>query len=496
MVAASKKFYITTAIDYPNGRPHMGHAYEKIVTDFYARWYRLIGKEVYFLTGTDENGQKLVKSAEDAKIDTRCFIDSQVLHFRELCKNLLITNNDFIRTTEPRHQQVAQKLWQVLKQKGDIYFGHYSGQYCLACESFYTETQAPEGCCPAHGTQLQKKEEEGYFLKMASYDDWIKSFLKTHQEFIVPRKSYNEVMGRLEGEALRDLAISRPNQGWGIPVPDDDKFVMYTWFDALINYYTATQIPAGNESLWPADLHVIGKDIVWFHTVIWPIILHACDLALPRQVYVHGMVLAEDGRKMSKSLNNGVDPNDIINKYPIDSFRYYLLRAISAHSDGPFSERELLQKHNSELANDLGNLFMRVVKFAKKRLGDDYSSQGIAQELFLPDLYTKVSALIETREHHKAIETIWDGVKEGNQYVNIKEPWKIKDDEEKLRAVIFNLLYAIHHLCVLLVPVLPTVSLKLLDMMGAPLVPPQEMEYGKYQYKLKEPEIPFQKFEV
>lgn len=235
----SKNFYITTAIDYPNGSPHMGHALEKIVSDAYSRWYKFLGYNTYFLTGTDENGQKLIESARAEGKETLAYVDENVVKFKKLCSDLNVSNHDFVRTTEARHHNVCVELWKKLETKGDIYFGVYSGQYCLACESFYTETQAPDNICPAHGKPLNLKEEEGYFFKMSSYQDWIINHIKTHPDFIVPHSSFNEMLSRIEGDKLRDLPISRPNEGWGIPIPGNTKFVMYTWFDALINYYSA-----------------------------------------------------------------------------------------------------------------------------------------------------------------------------------------------------------------------------------------------------------------
>lgn len=312
-------FYITTAIDYPNGAPHMGHAYEKIVTDAYARWERFLGKKTHFLTGTDENGQKLIESAEKEGIETGAFVDAQVEKFRQLCQALNISHNDFIRTTEERHHRVAQDFWNKLEARGDIYAGSYSGQYCIHCEAFYTETQAPDKLCPDHKTPLKLKEEEGYFFKLSAYQDWILNTLKTNPQMVAPKRAYNEILSRLEGESLRDLAISRPSAGWGVPVPNQPGYVMYTWFDALINYYSA--LNEEQREFWPADVHVIGKDILWFHSVLWPCMLHGVGLPIPKQIYVHGMILAEDGRKMSKSLGNGVDPQEILSRYPLDSFQ-------------------------------------------------------------------------------------------------------------------------------------------------------------------------------
>ena len=488
-------FYITTAIDYPNGSPHMGHAYEKIITDFYARWHALKGKEVHFLTGTDENGQKLIQSAKEAGQETLSYVDEQVIKFRALCERLQITNNDFIRTTEDRHIKMAQKFWEDLKASDDIYFGKYSGKYCYSCESFYTELQAPDGNCPHHHKPLELKEEEGYFLKMSKYQDWIIDYIKSNPGFISPARSHKEILARLQAEDLRDLAISRPSEGWGVPVPGDDKFVMYTWFDALINYYAGLNKEQQLEKLWPCDVHVIGKDIAWFHTVIWPIMLKASGRELPKKVYVHGMVLAEDGRKMSKSLNNGVDPNEVMDNYPLDSFKYYLIRAISASADGAFSLKDLAQKHNSELANDFGNLVMRVVKFTLKKIGDELSTEGQEQLVSYDQCFADMDEKILNMEHNRAVDRLWESVNHANAYINEAEPWKIKEDPEKLKTVMANLLYGVHCLAYMLQPICPGAAEKTLNFLG---VDKNQSPIGKFTqtYKLTEPEILFTKIEL
>jgi methionyl-tRNA synthetase len=317
-------FYITTAIDYPNGAPHMGHAYEKIVTDFYARYYRLMGADTHFLTGTDENGQKLKTSAEKNDMETMAFVNKNVDVFKDLCEKLNISNNDFIRTTEDRHKAVVHEIWTKLQEKDLIYVGEYTGYYCDDCESFYTENQLEEGNkCPHHHKELPLKTEKGYFFKLSQFQDWLIEFHEANPTFIIPYTSRKEILSRLKDE-VRDLSVSRPNQGWGIEVPGDDKFVIYTWFDALINYYSA--LSSDQMKYWPASCHVIGRDITWFHTIIWPSILKALDIEPPKHVYVHGMILDEEGRKMSKSLGNGVDPYEMLKKYDVDLFRFYLIK--------------------------------------------------------------------------------------------------------------------------------------------------------------------------
>ncbi|MAE58073.1 MAG: methionine--tRNA ligase [Halobacteriovorax sp.] len=489
------KFYCTTAIDYPNGRPHIGHAYEKIVTDAYKRWYELFGHEAYFLTGTDENGQKLIESAKASGKDTLSFVNENVEIFKELCKKANISYDDFIRTTEKRHADTCNDIWKTLEEKKLIYHGSYAGDYCLSCETFYTETQAPDGICPEHHKPLERKEEEGFFFKLSDYSEWIIKYLEENPSFITPKAKYNEIVSRLKGDDLRDLAISRPNQGWGVPVPGNDNFVMYTWFDALINYYSA--LSNDQKDLWPADLHVIGKDILWFHSVIWPCMLKAADLPLPKQVYVHGMVLAEDGKKMSKSLGNVVDPFEMLEKYPTDTFRYYMLRNISANSDGRFSEEELISKHNTELGNDYGNLLMRIIKLARKVLPDTViDSKGVTQDFKIDDYLFSAKKHMDAREHNKALDKIWDLVTFLNQYINDKEPWKYKKDPEAFKAIAYNCLYGIGVSTILLKPFLPEVSAKAFSYLGTEMNIENLINFDGHSFSLNEPEALFPKIEA
>jgi methionyl-tRNA synthetase len=474
----------------------MGHAFEKVVSDTYARWYRFIGFDTYFVTGTDENGQKLLEAAQKQGKETQQFVDENTEIFRKLCNDLNITHQDFIRTTEERHKEVCQDLWKTLEQKGDLYFGKYSGQYCMSCENFYTELQAPDGQCPHHHSHLQLKEEDGYFFKMSQYQDWILTFLKENQNFIVPKSSYNEILSRLEKDKIRDVAFSRPNLGWGIPVPGkENDFVMYTWCDALVNYYSAVKSKNLDEKYWPCDMHVIGKDIAWFHCVIWPCMLHAAGIELPKQVYVHGMILSHDGRKMSKSLGNVIDPYEMMNRYPLDSFKYYLLRGIPAQGDGAFVERELVDKHNNELGNDYGNLIMRVIKLSLKHLPAQIDGKNIKQDVDFQETFAKMKTFMEKREHGKALDTLWEAVNKANQYVNDKEPWKLKNDHEKLKAVIYNCLYSIESLAHLLSPYLPWTSENTLKSLGSSANDWNDLKFGDVHYNLTTPEALFPKIE-
>ena len=491
-----RTFYITTAIDYPNGAPHMGHAYEKVVADAYARWYRMLGDNVWFLTGTDENGQKLAKAAAELGCDPRQFVDENVVQFQALCQALKISYDDFIRTTEPRHLAATAELWQRLEDAGDIYFDRYSGHYCYGCEAFYPKTQAPDLKCPSHGTALEFVEEEGYFFRLSRYQAWILDYLENHKDFVTPASARSEMLGRLRADELRDLSISRPNQGWGIAVPGRPEHVVYTWFDALINYWSAvTHGDHRRPELWPCDLHVIGKDITWFHTVIWPCMLHAAGIESPRQVWVHGMVLAEDGRKMSKSLGNGVDPAQIYVKYGVDAFRYYLLRAIAAGQDGAFSENDLRTRYNNELANVYGNTFQRVVKFTLKKFGRDLSPPSNATpSLDMRKIYDRMTVAMDAREHHRALDALWDGLNEVNAYLNANEPWRIKDDDAKVQRIVYDALHGMHSLGALVSPFLPETGRKTLALLGTGDMPVTQ-RFVPATFHFAEPEPLFPRLE-
>ncbi len=483
------KFSITTAIDYPNGMPHLGHAYEKIVADVYARWYRFLGYEVYFLTGTDENGQNLVKTAEKMGISPKAMVDQNVLHFKDLCSKLNISYDEYIRTSEQRHHDATHHFWKILESKGDIYFSKYQGLYCTNCEAYYTELQAPDRKCPEHHRPLDEVEEEGYFFKTSQYQSWVIETIKGNPNFVMSEFSRKEILSRLESEPMRDLSITRPNKGWGIPVPSKPEYVIYTWFDALINYYTASE----PKKFWPNDVHVIGRDILWFHAVIWPMMLHAAGLPLPQQINVHGMVLAADGKKMSKSLNNGVDPFEVIKLVPVDSFRYYILRAIPSHSNGAFVLDDLLKRHQSELGNDYGNLLMRVVKLARKRSGDAAPKpEGIKLHFNFDSLIAEVKDLMTKREHHRALDRIWQEVNVVNGYINDSAPWAIKEDLVKFNEVIYNGLYGIDVVSQLLAPFIPETSAKALASLG---LRPGTFDQAPKNYTLFDPPVLFPRIE-
>lgn len=490
-------FYITTAIDYPNGKPHLGHAYEKLVTDTYARWARFIGKETFFLTGTDENGQKLQLSAEKAGAkDVMSFVTENSDGFKQLCGELKISNDDFIRTTEKRHIETAQKLWTKLVESGDLFLGSYEGMYCFDCEQFYPENQAEDGMCPSHNIPLTHVKEEGYKFKLSKYHGWIQNYIESNEDFIFPKSAREEMLGRLRSEPLKDLSFSRLSKGWGIPVPGDDKHVIYTWGDALINYFTPIANGDFPEKAWPADKHIIGKDISWFHIIIWPCMLHALGMELPKQVHVHGMVLDENGKKMSKSLGNVIDPYEMMENFPNDTIRYYLLRGVPSGSDGKASMAGLKSRHNNELANELGNLVNRAIKLSLKKISPSISSSNHSMEFNLEELIVDdMKTLMESNLHHKALDKFWEGVSKLNTYLNDKEPWKIKDDPESFGNIMYTCLHGVYVLAVMAKAFMPKASEKMLCYLGVEDITTIPDSFPKRDFELTDPKPLFMRMD-
>jgi methionyl-tRNA synthetase len=464
----SKKFYITTAIDYPNANPHMGHAYEKVVADCYARWMRLFGKKVHFLTGLDEHGQKLQTAAEAANLAPQDFVDEKSLVFKEFCRRLDVGYDDFIRTTQKRHESVASDLFRKVFDKGEIYKGSYEGYYCVPCETFWTEKDLIGGNCAECKRPVQLLKEESYFFKMGAYQDMIIEHIEKHPGFIFPESRRNEVLARLKKEPLRDLSVSRMSFDWGIKTPVDESHVIYVWFDALINYVSAVKgSPQEFDELWPADVHVIGKDILWFHTVIWPAILFAVGLPLPKSVYVHGFINDENGEKMSKSKGNVTDPIIMMDKYGSDPLRYYFLRAFPSGQDGNFSEKELVARYNSELADDLGNLLSRIAKLIESSCDGKLGCDGYADDLAVGIAIASADELMRKRLHNRALDVLWAELHRLNAYVNESQPWKIKDDKEKKR-VLYNVAENLRIMSIVLSPFIPQTSEKILCTLGVP----------------------------
>jgi len=469
-----KKFYITTAIDYVNARPHIGHAMEKVIADALARWNRLLGKDVWYLTGTDENAQKNAQAAEEAGMSTKKFVDQNSRIFIELCKKLNLSNNDFIRTTEQRHVKVAKEIFKKVYDKGEIYKGKYEGYYCTGCESFITEKDLVDGKCPEHNKKPNFMSEDAYFFKLSKYKNKIIKFV---DNYIVPESKKNEILSRLKNEELRDLCVSRTNLDWGIDSPIDKNFKIYVWFDALLNYYSGA---SGN---WPADIHVIGKGINWFHSVIWPGILMAADIKLPKKLLVHGYLNIK-GKKMSKSLGNVIDPIELVDKYGVDAVRYSLLKA-SVFEDSDYSEEILVERNNNELADKLGNLVSRVGALAEKN-GIQKTTNKLLKRLKLKDIEKK----FESYEIDKAINEIFAFVDICNEYVQSRKPWETKD-----KKVLYELVDSIKAIAILLSPVIPSTCEKIAKDFGFK-IDYKEIKKPLVVRKIKKPEILFKKINL
>jgi len=461
-VTILQKFYITTAIDYVNAKPHIGHAYEKIIADVLARYHRLFGDDVFFLTGTDENAQKNVKAAREAGIPVKEFVDKNSKVFVELCKKLNISYDDFIRTTERRHVKVAQEIFKILLNKGFIYKGEYSGLYCTGCEEFKTEKDLVDGLCPEHKTEPEFLSEEAYFFKLSKFKNQILKLLK--ENLVIPESRRNEMISRLENEELKDLCVSRKGVKWGINVPGDDEHKIYVWIDALTNYLSGIDYP--NEKFkryWPADVHVIGKGINWFHSVIWPALLMAADIEIPKKIFVHGYVNIA-GEKISKSLGNIVDPIELTEKYGPDVLRYYLIREIPFGEDGDFSEKHLVARYNNELVENYSNLFYRVTYFIKTRFNgkvpepDEFDEEDKQILEKIKSTIADVRKQIENFNINSALELVLDLCASTNRYFQKKEPWKGKRAETTL----FVSINAIKAIQILLSPFLPETSDKAL----------------------------------
>lgn len=465
-MSEKKPFYITTPIYYPSAKLHIGHAYCTTIADSIARYHRLAGDDVFFLTGSDEHGQKIQQKAEEAGIKPIEYTDKIVAGFQNLWQKLNISNDDFIRTTEKRHEKVVQEIFRRIYAKGDIYKGSYKGLYCTPCESYWTEHQLDEnGCCPDCGRPVQEVSEEAYFFKMSNYQDKILAYIEEHPDFIQPVSRRNEMINFIK-QGLEDLCISRTSFDWGIPVPIDEKHVIYVWFDALTNYLTPIGFLDDQEKFnkyWPADLHLVGKEIVRFHTIIWPCILMALDLPLPKKVYGHGWLIV-DGDKMSKSKGNVIDPIGLIDEFGADAIRYFLLREINLGQDGNFSRDALIGRINSDLANDLGNLLHRTLNMVGKfQDGVLIAPQGESDvdKSLKADAAETVAYFAENMEKMElslSIKKVWAFISRANKYIDETAPWALAKDESKkqeLANVMYNLAESLRHISVLISPFMP-----------------------------------------
>jgi methionyl-tRNA synthetase len=467
-------FFVASAIPYVNAEPHLGTAYGHVACDVVARYHRLCGERVYFLTGTDEHSHNVAKSAEEAGITPEEWTDRMVPKWREVWERLLISHDDFIRTSEQRHAEGVQLFVQRLHDRGEVELGSYEGPYCPSCEEFKTESELVDGNCPIHGIPVQRLKEDNYFFPLSKYREPLLRLYEERPEFILPEVRRNEIVSFVKG-GLQDLSISRSGSSWGIPVPWDPSHVIYVWVDALLNYITAPGFGADEDSferVWPCDLHVIGKDITRFHAVIWPALLMAAGLEVPRTVFGHGFI-SLGGEKMSKSRGTGLHPSELLDHFGVDSYRYYFMREIQFGADGNFSWESMTERHNADLANGLGNLASRVLAM----LGSYYAGQvpepgdaaaGRIPSL-VPDVVGRVAAHMEGVELSQALAAIWELVDAANKYLVETEPWALAKDADRrdeLGAVLYTAAETLRILAVLISPAMPQAAARLWSQLG------------------------------
>ncbi len=505
-----EKYYITTPIYYPSANFHIGHCYTTIIADSIARYQRLKEKDVFFLTGTDEHGQKIENKAKEKGVTPKEYVDEIVENAKDLWKSLGISYDKFIRTTDEYHEKAVQKIFDKLYEQGDIYLDKYKGLYCTPCESFWTETQLVDGKCPDCGREVNLVEEESYFFRLSKYQKRIEELYKNNPDFIKPESRKNEMINNFLKPGLDDLCVSRTTFSWGIPVDFDPKHVIYVWIDALTNYITALGYLSDDDSLfkkyWPADLHLVGKEIVRFHAIIWPALLMALDLPLPKQVFGHGW-LKIDGGKISKSLGNYKDPREYIDKYGVDAVRYYALREVSFGSDGNFSEEALIARTNADLANTLGNLLNRTIAMTNKYFDGVISNSKVNEEIDT-ELINKASNLksvvdknMEKLYISDALEEIFNFLRECNKYIDDTTPWVLAKEEklERLQTVLYNLLESIRISSVLLTPFMPTTTEKIFKQLNTNLNTYDTLnEFGALEnnHKLGQIEVLFKRIEI
>ena len=506
-----KKFYITTPIYYPSANFHIGHCYTTIVADAIARYKRLTGYDVFYLTGTDEHGEKIQKKANEAGVTPKEYVDKIVANAKDLWKNLDISYDKFIRTTDEEHVKCVQKIFERLYKQGDIYKGEYKGLYCTPCESFWTETQLINGKCPDCGRDVHEVSEEAYFFKLSKYQDRLVKYYEENPDFIEPESRKNEMINNFIKPGLADLCVSRTSFDWGIPVTFDDKHVVYVWLDALTNYISALGYLSDDDSLfkkyWPCDLHIVGKEIIRFHTIVWPIMLMALNLPLPKKVFGHGWLVI-DGGKISKSLGNYKEPREYIDTYSVDAVRYFALREVPFGSDGSFSEEALINRTNGDLANILGNLVNRTIGMINKYFDGEVSNKGVSEEIDnnlikeAESLYIKVENYMNKLEVPKALDSIFDLFRSLNKYIDETTPWILAKDDSKrdrLATVLYNLIEGIRIGTVLLRPFIPETTEKIFKQINTDNTSYDSVkEFGGYKSSTKVgiPEVLFQRIET
>ncbi|MFH1142636.1 MAG: methionine--tRNA ligase [Candidatus Uhrbacteria bacterium] len=468
------KFYVTTPIYYVNDKPHIGHVYSTVAADILARYHRMLGDEVMFLTGTDENSQKGVDAAELAKQDVQEYIDQMAARWESTFDSLGFTNNDFIRTTQDRHVTAATKFFKKVYDQGDIYEGEYQGLYCTGCEAFLNESDLEDGNCPNHKKPPEQIKEKNYFFKLTKYRQALLEHIKNNPEFIMPESRRNEVISYIDN-FMEDISISRDSMKWGIPVPIDTDQRIYVWFDALINYISAigyTDETDQFNKFWPADVHIVGKDIIKFHCALWPAMLLAAGLPLPKTVFAHGFFTI-NGDKISKSLGNAIDPVELTQKYGIDPVRYFLMREIHFGEDGDFSEERMVERYNGELANDLGNLLSRTLAMTEKYCDGLVPEKA---EGFLKDDWQQYNQAMNELRFHEAIEVCWNLVRQANQYVEQQKPWELakQDDKKPLENALYVLLETLRHVAWMIYPFMTETSEAMFKQLGIQI--PKEFE--------------------
>ncbi len=474
-----EKFYISTAIAYTSGKPHIGNTYEVVLADAIARFKRLKGYDVYFQTGTDEHGEKIELKAKEAGVTPQEFVDEKAAEIKRIWDIMNTSYDKFVRTTDKNHERVVQDIFKKMYEKGDIYKGEYKGLYCTPCESFWTESQLVDGKCPDCGREVQEKREEAYFFRLSKYQDRLEKYIEEHPDFIKPEARKNEMLNNFIKPGLQDLCVSRSSFSWGIPVGIDPKHVVYVWLDALTNYITNIGYEVDHpteefQKLWPADLHLIGKDIIRFHTIYWPCFLMSLDLPLPKQVFGHPWLIMADG-KMSKSKGNVIYADDLVHEFGVDAVRYYFLHEIPYASDGIFSRELLIDRINGDLVNILGNLVNRTVSMAHKYFDGTITNAKVKEDVdtdfiqAISSLDEKVTVKMDDLHIGEALDEIFDVLRKSNKYIDDTTPWILAKDETKkgrLETVLYNLLESIRICAIFLSPFLPDTSEKIFNQLN------------------------------